>query len=110
MSGESPETVEDLLAQAVAVLARACAGKDALRLSRPRAFRAPQRLASAGRMRPFAARVARHAAAGDLAGADRLLQGRLTAGEWHQLALLLASAADPGRLEEHPQARGRRVA
>jgi len=108
------ETVETMLRDLVRLIAETVAHPDDLREARRReaalraaraagAWRAAQlalfRAAAARHpMLPVAVRLARALAAGDQAGADVILHRSRTPGEWQELALILATAADLSRI------------
>jgi hypothetical protein len=89
----SPEIADDLR-RVIALLAEACADADRRRL-RWRLGGAP----GSRPVRPVAAALVRYLAEGNRAKARELLSVRRTQAEWQRLAVALASAADPARLE-----------
>ena len=116
MTALKPETVESLLRDLIAVLDEASRGSTSVRPSKARlaAIAAEEREAAAARARarqaarraaavrrqmlPVAVHLARAAALGDRAGTDAILHRPRTLDEWRDLALILASAADPSRI------------
>jgi hypothetical protein len=103
----STQTTEELLGELIHVLAVACRDENersrqqqvmAITAARRGAGMAA-RLSAADRLRPLAARLARSGNAGDYAGLDRILSAQRSLPDLRALVLLLASAADPERLE-----------
>jgi len=97
------EDPEDLLAKVIALLAEAYREAQESRprnLPPRRPVTAANALSAAHReMVPVAARLARAAARGDRKRANGLLDKPRTRGEWKALAMVLAAAADPARIE-----------
>lgn len=89
----SPECMEDLR-KVIALLADACRDAERKRLRyRPRGALAVKPV------RPVAVALVRYLADGNRAAARELLSAHRTEAEWRRLAVALASAADPARLE-----------
>ncbi len=104
-----PETVETLFAELLALVAetvldievadkRAMAREAAAERARQERLAAYRDAIARQPMRPVAAALARAAANRDRAGVDALLSRPRTQQEWRQIALILATAADPERI------------
>lgn len=98
-------TVEELLAEVIALLAEACAAAEVRDAD---ARRGAQRSGLAWRLRraeparPTAMNLARCVAAGDGDAVAQILAARRPVTQWRRLALILAFAADPGKLAPAP--------
>jgi hypothetical protein len=101
-----PETAR-LMDEVIGLLAAAY--RDADRTGLRREARERGRAETDARMRSAALLLVRSAASGDGSGMHRALTQPQTTEDWKRLAVLLASAADAGKLEELSRQRLRAV-
>jgi hypothetical protein len=89
----SEDPAEDALGEVIRVLAETC--EQARQRGKRGVSRMARRTVRAEPERAAAVALAKAVIAGDLAGAGRVLSAKRTPAQWRDLALLLASSADP---------------